>query len=268
MKKFLSLALALVCVICCLSACGKTDDDKTITVAATSTPHAEILEQCKALMTEKGYTLVIKVVDDYVTPNTSTEDGEVDANYFQHTPYLTSFNAENGTHLVSVATVHYEPLGLYAGTCASIDALADGAKIAVPNDTTNEARALQLLAANGIITLKDGVGLTATKKDITSNPKNVEIVEMEAALISGVLDDVAMGVINGNYALEAKLDITKALATESSDSEAAKTFGNVLVVKEGNENKAAVLALVEVLKSQTITDYINNTYAGAVVPMN
>jgi len=268
MKKVLSLVLCVVCILCCFASCGDKADSKKITVAATSTPHAQILEQCKALMTEKGYTLEIRVVDDYVTPNTATEDGEVDANYFQHTPYLTQFNTDNNTHLVSVATVHYEPLGLYAGTCKAIADIPDGAKIAVPNDATNEARALQLLAANGVITLADGKGLKATKTDITSNPKNVEIVEMEAALVAGVLDDVAMGVINGNYALEAKLDITKALAKESSDSEAAKTFGNVLVVKEGNENKEAVKALVEVLKSQTITDYINKTFSGAVVPMN
>lgn len=269
MKKVLAFALALVCVLCCFASCGKTADDglEKITVAATSTPHAEILEKCKDAMKEKGFNLVIKVVDDYVTPNTATEDGDVDANYFQHTPYLDSFNEEYKTHLVSVATVHYEPLGLYAGSIPTIDGLTDGAKIAVPNDTTNEARALQLLAAQGLLELKEGVGLKATKKDITSNPKNIQIVEMEAALIAGVLDDVAMGVINGNYALEAKLNIKDALATESADSEAAKTFGNVLVVKAGNEEKPAVKALVEILKSQAITDYINQNYSGAVVPM-
>ena len=271
MKKTISLVLAVVLALTCLCAflsCGNEKDEKTLVVAATPAPHAEILEQCKKAMEEKGFKLDIRIMNDYVMPNTATEDGDVDANYFQHTTYLTDFNKEHKTHLVSVATVHYEPLGLYAGKTASLDALADGAKIAVPNDTSNEARALQLLAAKGLLTLKEGVGLEATKNDITSNPKNLEIVEMEAAMIAGVLDDVDMGVINGNYALEAKLDITKALATEAADSEAAKTFGNILVVKEGNENKEAVKALAEILKSEAIKKYITEYYSGAVVPMN
>ena len=201
-RKILSIVCAALLIASCaasFAACGGGSDAKTVTVAASSTPHAEILEQCKAAMKEKGYTLVVKVMEDYVTPNTATEDGEVDANYFQHTPYLNSFNAEQGTHLVSVATVHYEPFGIYAGKTKSLDALADGASIAVPNDTTNEARALLLLADNGLIELNEGAGLTATVKDIKSNPHNFQIREVEAALVSTVLDDVDIGIINGNY---------------------------------------------------------------------
>lgn len=251
-----------------LTACGGSSSaDKTITVAASSTPHAEILEQCIPVLSEQGYTLEIKVMDDYIIPNTSTESGDVDANYFQHQPYLDDFNASNGTHLVTVTRVHYEPFGIYAGTCDSLDALPDGASVAVPNDTTNEARALLLLQDNGIIKLKDGVGLTATKNDIVENPKNVDILEMEAALLPAQLDEVAIAVINGNYAIEAGLKVSGALAAEKADSEAAQTYANILVVKEGNENLPKVQALVKALNSDTIRDYINNTYDGAVVPI-
>ena len=269
-RKILSIVCAALLIASCaasFAACGGGSDAKTVTVAASSTPHAEILEQCKAAMQEKGYTLVVKVMEDYVTPNTATEDGEVDANYFQHTPYLNSFNAEQGTHLVSVATVHYEPFGIYAGKTKSLEALADGASIAVPNDTTNEARALLLLADNGLIELNEGAGLTATVKDIKSNPHNFQIREVEAALVSTVLDDVDIGIINGNYALSAGLKVSEALAAESAESEAAKTYGNVLVVKEGNENQEKIKALVEVITSSAISDYIRATYGGAVVPM-
>ncbi len=266
MKKLASLILAAALLIPGLASCGSSNaDDKTITVAATSTPHAEILEVCKPLLEEKGYTLDIKVVSDYVTPNQFTEDGEVDANYFQHQPYLDSFNEENKTHLVSVAQIHYEPFAIYRGTVDSLAALPDGASIAVPNDTTNEARALQLLAAQGLITLKDGVGLTATKNDITDNPHNYDIKEMEAALLPTVLDEVAVAVINGNYALGAGLSSNDSLAAEDATSEAAQTFANVLVVKEGNENTEKTKALKEALLSDTVRDYITNTYGGAVV---
>ena len=204
-------------------------------------------------------------MSDYVTPNQFTEDGEVDANYFQHQPYLDSFNEENKTHLVSIAKIHYEPFAIYRGTVDSLDALPDGASIAVPNDTTNEARALQLLAAQGLITLKEGAGLTATKNDITDNPHNYDIKEMEAALLPTVLDEVAIAVINGNYALGAGLSSNDSLAAEDAASEAAQTFANVLVVKEGNENDAKIQALKEALLSDTVRDYITNTYNGAVV---
>ncbi|MBR4961139.1 MAG: MetQ/NlpA family ABC transporter substrate-binding protein [Clostridia bacterium] len=266
MKKIIALALSALLLAGSLVSCGGSDAN-TIKVAATSTPHAEVLEICKDAMAEKGFKLEIMVVDDYVTPNNATESGDVDANYFQHQLYLDSFNAENGTHLVTVANVHYEPYGIYAGTRASLADLKDGDAIAVPNDPTNEARALQLLAAQGLITLKEGAGLTATKNDIVKNPKNLDIKEMEAALLPDQLDEVAMAVINGNYALAAGLDVNKALAIESTESEAALTYVNVLVVKEGNENNAAVKALAEIMTSDIVKEYMQNTYGNAVVPM-
>jgi D-methionine transport system substrate-binding protein len=266
MKKILSLIIAGLFCLTAFASCGGSDD-KTITVAASSAPHAEILEQCKTAMAEKGYTLDIRVMDDYVTPNVATDDGDVDANYFQHQPYLDQFNAEKGTKLATVAKVHYEPYGIYAGTCKALADLADGAVVAVPNDATNEARALLLLEANGLIKLAEGAGLTATKNDIVSNPKNLDIKEMEAALLPDQLDEVAMAVINGNYALAAGLDVNKSLAIESTDSEAALTYVNVLVVKEGNENNPAVKALAEIMTSDIVKEYMNTTYGNAVVPM-
>jgi len=265
MKKILALVLTLVLCSFTLIACG-SNDDKTITVAASAAPHAEILEKCIPLLEEKGYKLEVKIMDDYITPNTSTDSGDVDANYFQHIPYLNDFNAENDTKLVVAAKVHYEPYALYCGTSKSLDEIGDGAVIAVPNDATNEARALLLLEANGFITLKEGVGLTATKKDIVSNPKNLDIREMEAALLPGVLDEVNAAVINGNYALGANLSFDKTLFSEDSNSEAT-TYTNVLVVNEGNEKLEKIQALVDVLTSDTIRAYITETYGGAVVPV-
>ena len=264
MKRIISAVLVVVILALALAGCAKKDEN-TLVVAATSAPHAEILEQCKSAMEAKGYKLSIKVVSDYVTPNTFTEDGEVDANFFQHVPYLDQFNSENGTHLVTVANVHYEPYGIYAGTCSSLDGLKNGDAIAVPNDPTNEARALQLLAAQGLITLKEGAGLTATKNDIVDNPKNLDIKEMEAALLPDQLDEVAMAVINGNYALAAGLDVNKSLAIESTESEAALTYVNVLVVKEGNENNEKIKALIDALKTDAVKKFIADKYAGAVV---
>ena len=249
-------------------AAAETNDlaGTTIKVAASPVPHAEILGVAKDILAEQGITLEIIEYTDYVQPNLVTESGEVDANYFQHTPYLDSFNEENGTHLVSVGAIHYEPFGLFAGKTASLDELADGAKIAVPNDTTNEARALQLLAAQGIITLKEGAGLTATKNDIAENPHNVDIVEMEAAQLPRTLADVDFAVINGNYAAEAGLNAaTDALAVEDASSEAAQTFANILVVKEGNEDDPAIQALLAALQSEQVKNFIDETYSGAVV---
>ena len=197
----------------------------TITVAASATPHAEILEEAKPIL------------------------------------------AEQGTHLVNAGGIHYEPFGIYPGTKSSLDDLADGDVIAVPNDTTNEARALLLLEANGVITLKDGAGLAATVNDIAENPKNVEIKELEAAQVSRVKDEVAFVVLNGNYALQAGFSVAKdSIAYETSDSEAAKTYVNVIAVKEGNENNDAIKALVDVLKSDEIKQFINDKYDGAVIP--
>ena len=267
MKKLVSLILAAAIALG-ITACGSKSDDKTVTVAATSAPHAEVLEQCKPLLKEKGYDLVIKVVDDYITPNTATEDGEVDANYFQHINYLNNFNAENGTHLVNIANVHYEPFGVYSSKVKSLSELKNGDSIAVPNDPTNEARALLLLAENGVIKLTEGVGIKATKKDIIENPKNIEINEMEAALLPSVLDEVTCAVINGNYAIAAGLKIADAIAVENSESVAIKQeYVNILVVKEGNEDLPKIKALKEVLTSDEIAKYITDNYDGAVVPM-
>ena len=239
----------------------------TITVAASATPHAEILEEAKPILEKEGWDLEVTVFDDYVQPNLVVESGDFDANYFEHIPYLDNFNEEQGTHLVNAGGIHYEPFGIYPGTKKSLDELEDGDTIAVPNDTTNEARALLLLQDNGVITLKDGAGLEATVKDIEENPKNIKIEELEAAQVSRVKDEVAFVVLNGNYALQAGYSVSKdSIAHETSDSEAAKTYVNVIAVKEGNEESEAIKALVDVLKSDEIKDYINETYDGAVVP--
>ena len=269
MKKFLTAALAALLAAASLVSCSSTgSNDKTITVAASATPHAEILEQCKSILADEGYTLEIKVMDDYVTPNNATESGDVDANYFQHQPYLDQFNEENGTHIVTVTKVHYEPFGIYAGKTASIEELADGATIAVPNDGSNEARALYLLEQEGLITLKEDAGYTATVLDIAENPKNLNIIEVEAAQLPRSLEDVDLAVINGNYAIQAGLNAsTDALAVESADGESAKTYANILCVKEGNEDNEAIKALAEILTGPEVAQFINETFDGAVVPM-
>lgn len=246
---------------------GTVESKGTITVAASATPHAEILAAAKPILAEQGWDLEVTEFDDYVLPNEVVESGEMDANYFQHVPYLDSFNEEKGTHLVEVGKIHYEPFGIYPGTKSSLDDIADGDVIAVPNDTTNEARALLLLQDNGIITLKDGAGLEATVNDIAENPYNVEIQELAAESVARVADEVAYVVLNGNYALQAGFSVAKdALAYEKSDSEAAKTYVNVIAVKEGNEDSEKIQALVDVLKSDEIKDFINEKYDGAVIP--
>lgn len=289
-KKLLSLLVAGILVTGTLSGCGaakedttdansaatsenveatdaKNTENKVIKVAASSTPHAEILAKAKDILAKQGYDLEVTEFEDYVQPNEVVESGEFDANYFQHIPYLDSFNKEKGTHIVNAGGIHYEPFGIYPGTKKSLDDLADGDTIAVPNDTTNEARALLLLQDNGIITLKEGAGLEATVNDIAKNPKNIKIVELEAAQVARVVGENAFVVLNGNYALEAGFSVSKdALAYEKSDSEAAKTYVNIIGVKEGNENNEAIKALVDVLKSDEIKNYINETYDGAVVP--
>ena len=292
MKKILALTLAAAACFALLTGCGSSassnksagasaaasqsaaastpaasGDTVKLKVGATPAPHAEILEQVKPILAEQGIDLEIVQYNDYNTPNDAVEDGSLDANYFQHITYMNNYNEANGTHLVSVAAIHYEPFGLYAGKTASLDELADGAQIAVPNDTTNEARALLLLEQEGLIKLADGVGINATTLDIVENPKNLNIVELEAAQIPSRLADVDMAVINGNYALDAGLKVADALAVEASDGAAATAYANVIAVKEGNEISDAIKALVEALQSDTIRDYINDTYNGAVVPM-
>ena len=296
MKKLISTVLAAALTLS-LAACGSTAASSTPEAAsgseAASTASSETASDASDAVdfTGDGYdatvdyaslagttikvaaslakadiTLDVVEYTDYVQPNLVTESGEVDANYFQHGPYLEDFNEKNNTHLVSVAAIHYEPLGLYPGKTKSLNDLADGAKIAVPNDTTNEARALQLLAAQGIITLKEDAGLAATKNDVVDNPHNIELVEMEAAQLPRTLSDVDFAVINGNYAAVAGFSASKdALAVEDATSEAAQTYTNLLVVEEGNENEPAIKALVAALTSQTVKDYIDSTYDGAVV---
>lgn len=245
------------------------DGDTTITVAASQTPHSEILEQAKSILADEGYDLEVTVFEDYVQPNNVVESGDFDANYFQHVNYLNSFNEENGTHLV-VATngkIHYEPFGIYGGTKKSLDDVADGDAIAIPNDTTNEARALLLLQQVGLIKLADGVGVTATVNDVTENPHNLQLVEVEAAQVAKQLPSVAFGVINGNYALENGLSVDKdALATESADGDAIQQYVNVIAVKDGNQDLPKIKALTDALHSDTVVNYINDTYQGAVVP--
>jgi len=247
----------------------ETEETKVLKVAATSVPHAEILEEAKSLLEQEGYTLEITEFQDYVQPNNVVEDGDYIANYFQHAPYLDDFNAENGTHLVAAAIIHYEPFGIYPGVSDSLEDIEDGAKIAVPNDTTNEARALLLLQDNGIITLKEGAGLSATINDIEENPHNVELVELEAAQVPRVVGEVDFVVLNGNYALEAGFNVANdAIAAETADSEAAQTYANIICVREGNENNAAVQALINVLQGDHIKQFIEEKYEGAVVPIS
>lgn len=275
MKKILTLGFVSVLSVSLLAGCGlnkntgNNSEGGKLVVGASTSPHAEILEAAKPLLKEKGYELEIKEFSDYVLPNTSLEDGDLDANYFQHQPYLDDFNVNNNTHLVSVAAIHYEPLGIYAGKTANLADIKDGAKIAVPNDTTNEARALLLLQEQGLITVDENAGLNATAKDITVNAHNIEIVEIEAAQLVRTLQDVDFAVINGNYALQGGLNVaTDALAKEEADSLAAQTYANVLVVREGDEERADIKALIEVLESKEISEFIAEKYQGSVVSMN
>lgn len=242
-------------------------DLKPIVVGASPAPHAQILEAAKTVMAAKGYDLQIQEYTDYVIPNQALDGGDLDANYFQHKPYLDSFNEQNGTKLVSAGVIHYEPFGIYAGKTTDLSALPDKATVLVPNDVTNEARALLLLEAQGLLKLKEGAGLEATRNEIVENPKNLDIVELEAAQIPRSLADCDIAVINGNYAIEAGLKVSEALATESSDSLAATTYGNVVAVREGDENREDIKALIEALTSPEVKEFMENKYEGAVVPM-
>ncbi|MBR6303139.1 MAG: transporter substrate-binding domain-containing protein [Lachnospiraceae bacterium] len=239
---------------------------ETIKIAASPVPHAEILGKAAEILKDYGYELDIVEFEDYVQPNLVVESGEFDANYMEHIPYLNSFNEEQGTHIVNAGGIHYEPFGIYPGTKSSLSDIADGDTVALPNDTTNEARALLLLQDNGIITLKDGAGLTATVNDIVENPYNIEFVELEAAQVARVVDEVSYVVLNGNYALEAGYSVGKdSIAYEASDSIAAKTYVNIIGVLEGNENADKIKALVTVLRSDDIKKFIEDTYDGAVI---
>ncbi len=274
-KKILSLVLTLalgtVTLVGCGSASAKSPDsgsasgDKVIKVGAGVTPHAEILNEIKDDLAADGWTLEVVEYNDYVLPNTALEDGDLDANYFQHKPYLNDFNAENGTHIVGVAAVHFEPMGVYAGKSSDLSSVADGATFAVPNDTTNEARALLLLEAQGLIKLKEDAGIQATVLDIVENPKNIVIKELEAAQVAKSVQDVDFAVVNGNYAIEAGLGT--AIAVEAADSLAADTYANYVCVREGDEKTDKTTALTKAILSEKVKNYINDTYSGAVVPV-
>ncbi len=292
MKKIIAVLLAGAVFAASLTACSGTPEETAaetqaaagtqeetsadkasgettkLTVAASPTPHAEILNAAKAMLAEEGIELEVVEYTDYVQPNLVTDQGDVDANYFQHVTYLENFNEEQGTSLVSAGSIHYEPLGIYAGLSKDLSNIPDGAQIAVPNDTTNEARALLLLEANGVLTLKEGAGLTATKMDIEENPHNVEIIELEAAQVSRVASEVDFMVLNGNYALLGGFKVSDALAQEASDSEVAQRYANVIAVREGDETREDIQKLVEVLKSDEIRQYITDTFEGAVVPLD
>ena len=249
------------------SAASQAETEPTVLkVAASPAPHAEILNSVKEALAAEGIDLQVVEYTDYIMPNTAVDAGEMDANYFQHQPYLTNFNAENGTDLVSVVSVHFEPLGIYPGKTATLEELADGATIVVPNDPTNEGRALNLLAANGIITLSEDAGLEATVNDIVENPRNVQITEVEAAQVPMALPDYDFGVINGNYAVAAGLSDT-ILVSEDPNSEAAQTYANVVAVKPDRAEDPAIQALVAALTSEETRAFITETYGVAVVPV-
>ena len=268
-KQVISALLTGAFVLGTVPMCAFADEPETITVAATAAPHAEILEEAKPILAEMGYDLEIEVFADYVLPNEVVESGEMDANYFQHINYLNSFNEEQGTHLVNAGEIHYEPFGIYAGQKETLEEIEDGDTVAVPNDTTNEARARLLIEAQGWITLDPEAGITATPEDITDNPYNLSIEPFEAAQVARHIDEVSYAVLNGNYALEAGLNAgTDALAVETADSDAIQQYVNIIAVKEGNENDPKIQALVEVLKSDEIVNFINEAYEGAVVPFD
>ncbi|MBQ7759204.1 MetQ/NlpA family ABC transporter substrate-binding protein [Anaerotignum sp.] len=275
MKKLFAILLTGVLTLG-LAACGGSEapaedtsaDAITLKIGASPTPHAEILAAAKDELAAKGINLEIVEFTDYVQPNLATESGDLDANYFQHQPYLDSFNAEQGTNLVSIGQVHFEPMAIYAGTVTDLSAIPEGTKVGIPNDGTNGGRALLLLEANGLIKLNPEAGISATKLDIVENPLNLEIIDMEAAQLPLSLGDLGIAVINGNYAMQNGLTSEDALAIEGADSVAATTYGNVVVVKAGNENAPGLAELMEVLQGPTIAEFINNTYGGAVAPMN
>lgn len=278
-RNFLKLSIIAIVAVAlslfALAGCSSTSssdtaassEDKTIKVGASPTPHAEILNHVADALAEDGWTLEVVEYNDYVIPNTALEDGELDANYFQHITYLENFNEENGTHLTDVADIHFEPMRIYSSNLTDLSAIEDGATVVVPNDTTNEARALLLLEQEGLITLKDGVGIKATTLDIEENPHNLNIQEVEAAQVPRSIDDAAIIVVNCNYALSAGLSEDQVLAVESDSGTAAEAYVNVIAVKEGNENTEKTQALVKALQTDDVRNFIESEYEGAVVPL-
>ena len=290
MKKFLALALCAILCLGLLAGCGTESSEpteapaegsetpaegtpsgelETITVGATAVPHAEILEAVRGELETLGYELKVEIFNDYILPNTSLDDGSLDANYFQHGPYLENFNAERGTDLVNAAAIHYEPMGIYPGSKSTLDELAEGDTIAIPNDGSNETRALLILQDLGYITLTEGINASsvATVLDIVDNPMNLEILEMNAENIPHSLQDVAFGIINGNYALQAGLTGNDALASEDAQSDAAQTYANIVACRNGDESSEKIQALITALTSETCREFIESTYDGAVVPI-
>ncbi|SCW61424.1 D-methionine transport system substrate-binding protein [Ruminococcaceae bacterium YRB3002] len=269
-RKIAAVALTLS-IGASLAACANVNnasDSSVIRVGANITPHSEILEIAKPILAEKGITLEIVKLEDSVTPNTGVIEGSLDANYFQHVPYLEQFNKENGSDLVSIGAVHYEPFGIYAGRVTDLSQLPDEAVVAVPNNVTNEARALLLLQQEGILTLKDDAGINATVEDIIDNPKNIQFKELAPEQLVAALPDVDVAVINGNYAIEGGLHVSQALAVEANDGLAAQTYGNIIATSPDKANDPALKTLLEVLQGQEVKDFINSTYDGAVVPLN
>lgn len=274
MKKLISLilALTLILLVPALVSCNDKKDDKTIVVGASSTPHAEILEQVKEDLAAQGYTLVIKTYDDYILPNKGVSDGTLDANYFQHTPYLNSYNAQNGSDIVSVGLVHYEPFGIYGNGVSKLSDLAAGATIIIPADDSNETRALFLLQQEGLIKLPADASAEkgVTTLDIVDNG-GYNVKAVDASTVPAQLKNSDVGtiaVINGNYAIGAGLKIADALATEDASGTAAQTYANIVAVNKGNENLPKIQALIKALQSQKVADYIAANYNGAVVAIH
>jgi D-methionine transport system substrate-binding protein len=254
-----------------LASCGSknTIADKTLVVGASPTPHALILEAARPAIEAAGYQLKIVEFTDYVLPNLSLQDGELDANYFQHLPYLEDFNVNNDTDLVSALAVHFEPLGIYAGKKTSLAQVASGDRIAIPNDNTNGGRALLLLAQEGLLTAKEGTaakGIAVTLDDFDNSLYQLDIYRTNAEAVPAALGDVAFGVINGNYALSAQVT-DSILAQESTESAAALTYANIIAVKAGNENAEAITVLKAALTTETVRSYIQDTFGGVVVPV-
>lgn len=280
-KKLTLLALTATLSLGLLAGCGGAQDnssaaasgaapakdDKTITIGASAVPHAEILKSLSGEFEKKGYQLDVVEFTDFVRPNKALADGELDANFFQHKPYLDNFNEENKTDLVPVGYVNFIPMEVYPGKTKTFDGLKEGAKVAVPNDASNEARALLLLADNGLITLKDGVGIQATIRDIVDNPRNLEFVEIEAAQIPRMLNDVDIAVINGNYFISAGLNIKDALTGETTDSLAAKAYANLIAVRPADKDSDKAKVLAEVLNSPAAKNFTNDKYKGGVIPV-
>ena len=276
MKKFFAILLTGVLTLGMVGCGGgaaeapaeDTAAGVTLKIGASPTPHAEILGAAKDELAAKGINLEIVEFTDYVQPNLALDTEDLDANYFQHGPYLETFNTEHETDLVSIGTVHFEPMAIYAGTVTDLSAIPEGTKVGIPNDGTNGGRALLLLEANGLIKLNPEAGISATKLDVVENPLNLEIIDMEAAQLPLSLSDLGIAVINGNYAMQNGLSKDDSLAIEGADSVAATTYGNIVVVKAGNEAAEGLDVLMEVLHGETVKTFINETYGGAVAPMN